>query len=85
MTVNEKEVSEVVRVAWKRREEDEDIAIFIDKYGFDMLESAVEYTFEREAGKMNHRIMARELGLSPLEAEVILQALGSIVRDIQDE
>ena len=58
-----------------RREEDRDIDVYIDKYGIDGLAIAIEYAFEYVEGSVNHRIAARELDLSPLEAEIILQAL----------
>lgn len=58
-----------------RREEDGDIDVYINKYGIDGLAVALEYAFEYIEGTVNHRITARELDLSPLEAEIILQAL----------
>lgn len=61
-----------------RREEDEDINIYVDRHGIDGLALALEYAFEYVDGNVNHRITARELDLSPLEAEIILQALEPI-------
>lgn len=62
-----------------RREDDEDIDIYIDRHGLDGLAVALEYTSEYVDGTVNHRIAARELDLSPLEAEIILQALEPVV------
>ncbi len=64
-----------------RREENEDIEIFIQRHGLDELAVALSYANEYVDGTVNHRITARELDLSPLEAEIILQALEPIVTD----
>lgn len=61
-----------------RREEDEDIDVYVDRHGMDGLALALEHAFEYVDGDVNHRITARELDLSPLEAEIILQALEPI-------
>ncbi|WP_049984839.1 winged helix-turn-helix domain-containing protein [Halobellus rufus] len=61
-----------------RREEDEDLDVYIDRHGLDGLATALEYAFEYVDGTVNHRIAARELDISPLEAEIILQALEPI-------
>jgi DNA-binding MarR family transcriptional regulator len=58
-----------------RRDDDEDIDVFVDRHGLDGLATALDYAFEYVDGTVNHRIAARELDLSPLEAEIILQAL----------
>ena len=58
-----------------RREEDDDIDVYIERHGLDGLATALEYAFEYVEGTVNHRITARELDLSPLEAEIVLQAL----------
>lgn len=50
-----------------------DIDIFIDRHGLDGLATAIEYAHEYVDGMVNHRIMAREQDISPLEAEIILQ------------
>jgi len=54
---------------------DEDVDVYVKRHGLDGLSAALEYAFEQVGGTVNHRIMARELDLSPLEAEIILQAL----------
>ncbi|MFQ3475578.1 helix-turn-helix domain-containing protein [Halonotius sp. F2-221B] len=64
-----------------RRETDEDIDVFVDRHGLDGLATALEYATEYVEGTVNHRIAARELDLSPLEAEIILQALEPIVTE----
>ena len=61
-----------------RRDENEDIDVYIDRHGLDGLATALEYAFEYVDGTVNHRIAARELDLSPLEAEIVLQALEPI-------
>lgn len=68
-----------------RREADEDVDVYIDRHGLDGLAVALEYAFEYAEGTVNHRIAARELDLSPLEAEIILQALEPVAREYVDE
>lgn len=61
------------------RDENDDIDMYIDRHGLDGLAIALEYANEYVDGTVNHRITARELDISPLEAEIILQALEPIV------
>jgi DNA-binding MarR family transcriptional regulator len=63
-----------------RRDENEDIEVFVDRHGLDGLATALDYAFEYVDGTVNHRIAARELDISPLEAEIILQALEPVVQ-----
>lgn len=67
-----------------RRDEDEDIDVFIDRHGLDGLAVALEYAAEYVDGTVNHRIAARELDLSPLEAEIVLQALEPVATEYAD-
>lgn len=67
-----------------RREDDGDIDVYIDRHGIDGLALALEYAFEYVDGSVTHRITARELDISPLEAEVILQALEPIAEAYAD-
>lgn len=67
-----------------RREDNEDIDVFIKRHGLDGLADAVEYALEYVEGTVNHRIAARELELSPLEAEIILQALEPVATTYAD-
>lgn len=64
-----------------RRDADDDIDVFVERHGLDGLAVALEYANEYVDGTVNHRIAARELDLSPLEAEIILQALEPVVED----
>ncbi|RQG95750.1 DUF7437 domain-containing protein [Natrarchaeobius oligotrophus] len=63
-----------------RSDDDQDISVYLDRHGIDGLATALEYAREYVDGTVNHRIMARELDCSPLEAEIILQALEPVVR-----
>lgn len=63
-----------------RRETNRDVDVFLDRHGVDGLANVLEYAREYVDGTVNHRIAARELDLSPVEAEHILQALEPIVR-----
>jgi predicted ArsR family transcriptional regulator len=67
-----------------RRDEDEDIDVYIERHGLDGLAVALKYAYEYIDGTVNHRIAARELDLSPLEAEIILQALEPVVSEYAD-
>ncbi|RBI59752.1 ArsR family transcriptional regulator [halophilic archaeon] len=67
-----------------RRDEDEDIDVYIERHGLDGLAVALEYAAEYVDGTVNHRIAARELDLSPLEAEIILQALEPVAKEYAD-
>lgn len=67
------------------RDTDDDIDVYLDKHGIDGLATALNYAREYVDGTMNHRIMARELDLSPLEASIILQALRDIVDEEREE
>ena len=62
-----------------RRERDTDIDVYLDRHGMDGLATALEYAHEYVNGTVNHRIMARELDVSPMESEIILQALEPVV------
>ena len=68
-----------------RRAENDDINMYIDRHGIDGLAIALDYAQEYVEGAVNHRIAARELDLSPLEAEIILQALEPIAREYATE
>lgn len=70
--------------AMARRDEDGDIDVYLGRHGIDGLADALEYAYEYVDGTVNHRIAARELDLSPLEAEVILQALEPIAEAYPD-
>lgn len=67
-----------------RRDEEEDIDVYIERHGLDGLAVALEYAAEYVDGTVNHRIAARELDLSPLEAEIILQALEPVAAEYAD-
>jgi hypothetical protein len=57
-----------------RRDEEDDVDIYVERHGLDGLAEALKYAAEYVDGTVNHRIMARELDLSPLEPEIPLQA-----------
>lgn len=64
-----------------RRETDEDVDTYVDRHGIGGLATALTYAVARERGSTTHRLMARDLDLSPLEAEIILQALEPVVSE----
>lgn len=64
-----------------RRETDDDIDTYIDRHGIAGLATALTYAVAREHGKVTHRLMARDLDISPLSAEIVLQALRPVVHN----
>ncbi len=64
-----------------RRTTDEDIDTYIDRHGIAGLSTALTYGIDRERGEVTHRLMARDLDISPLAAEIILQALRPVVHE----
>lgn len=62
-----------------RRTTDETIDSYIDRRGIHGLAIALTYAVARERGQTTHRLVADDLDLSALEAEVILQALRPVV------
>lgn len=68
-------VSPALVAAIARTDTDNDVDVYVERHGLDGLAAALEYAFERVDGTVSHRIAARELDISPLEAEIVLQAL----------
>ncbi len=64
-----------------RRTTDDDIDTYIDRHGVGGLATALVYTVERERGNVTHRVMANDLDISPLAAEIVLQALRPVVTE----
>ena len=64
-----------------RRETDDDIDTYIDRHGVAGLATALTYAVSRERGETTHRLMADDLDISPLAAEIILQALRPVVTE----
>ena len=67
-----------------RRDTNEDTDVYIERHGFDGLAVAIEYADEYVDGTLTHCIAARELDLSPLEAEIIFDALESVANAYAD-
>jgi DNA-binding MarR family transcriptional regulator len=64
-----------------RRTTDDDIDTYIDRHGIAGLATALTYAVERERGEVTHQLMARDLDISPLAAEIVLQALRPVVHE----
>jgi DNA-binding transcriptional ArsR family regulator len=64
-----------------RQGTDGDIDTYIDRHGIAGLATALTYAVNRERGTVTHRLMARDLDISPLAAEIILQALQPVVHE----
>jgi hypothetical protein len=67
-----------------RRETDGDIDTYIDHHGVAGLATALTYAVARERGEVTHRLMAEDLNISPLAAEMVLQALRPVVHEHYD-
>jgi predicted transcriptional regulator len=67
-----------------RRETNEDIDTYIDRHGIAGLATALTYAVARERGEVTHRLMAQDLDISSLAAEIILQALRPVVHEHVD-
>ena len=67
-----------------RRETNDDIDTYIDRHGVAGLATALTYAVARERGEVTHRLMADDLDISPLAAEMILQALRPVVHEYHD-
>lgn len=80
-----REITPAFVEAIARRDIDDDIDVYVEKHGVDGLATALDYAREYVDGTVNHRIMARELDISPLEASIILQALRDVVEDTREE
>jgi hypothetical protein len=62
-----------------RRDGNDDIDAYTDRHGIAGLATALTYAVARERGEVTHQLMARDLDISPLEAEVIFGALRPVV------
>ncbi|TKX59728.1 ArsR family transcriptional regulator [Halorubrum sp. ASP1] len=67
-----------------RAETDGDIDTYIHRHGVAGLATALTYAVARERGEVTHRLMAEDLNISPLAAEMILQALRPVVHEHYD-
>lgn len=56
----------------------------LERPGLDGLAVALEYADKYVDGTVNNRIAARELDLSPFEAEIVLQALEPVAKAYAD-
>ena len=64
-----------------RAETNDDIDTYVDRHGVAGLATALTYAIARERGEVTHRLMAEDLDISPLAAEMILQALRPAVHE----
>lgn len=74
-------ISPALIAAVARRATDDTIDSYIDRHGVHGLATALTYTAAREQGETTHRLVADDLGITELEAEVILQALRPTVHE----
>jgi DNA-binding MarR family transcriptional regulator len=74
-------ISPALIAAVARRTTADTIDSYIDRHGVHGLATALTHTIAREQGETTHRLVADDLGITKLEAEVILQALRPTVRE----
>ena len=74
-------ISPALIAAVARRATDDTIDSYIDRHGVHGLATALTHTIAREQGETTHRLVADDLDITELEAEVILQALRPIAHE----
>jgi DNA-binding MarR family transcriptional regulator len=74
-------ISPALIAAVARRAPDDTIDSYIDRHGVHGLAIALTHTVAREQGETTHRLVADDLDITELEAEVILQTLRPIVHE----
>ena len=79
------EVGPTFIAAVAQQEDNQNIDLYIERHGLHGLATALEYAKEYIEGTMNARIMARELDITPLEAETILQELRDVIQSVDTE
>ena len=67
-----------------RGETNANIDTYVDRHGVAGLATALTYAVARERGEVTHRLMAEDLDISPLAAEMILQAIRPVVHEHYD-
>ena len=76
-------VTPTLVAALARSSQDEDLHVFLDRYGVGKLAAALEYAIPYVNGKMSERITARELDLQPVEGITVLHALRNVIQEMQ--
>lgn len=79
------EVTPTLIAAVARSTENQNLDVYLDRHGISGLAIATEYAREYVKGKMTSRIMARELDISVLEAETILQELREVILSVEPD
>lgn len=79
------EITPILITALARSQTNQNLDVYLDRHDTSGLATATEYAREYVEGNMTSRIMARECGLSVLEAETILQELRDIIVDIEPD
>jgi hypothetical protein len=64
-----------------RQFENEDIRVFIERYGTAKLAAALHYTLRIMAGELTQRTAATKLGVHPVEGMTVFTALQDVVED----
>lgn len=79
------EITPVLIAALAYSERNENIELYVDRHGISGLAMALDYARDYVRGRMNARIMARELDITVVEAETILQELRDVIRTVNPD
>jgi DNA-binding transcriptional ArsR family regulator len=79
------EITPTLIAAVAHSTENQNLDVYLDRHGISGLATATEYARAYVKGKMTSRIMARELDISVLEAETILQELREIILSVEPD
>lgn len=78
-------VTTALLVALARTETNENLKLYLDRHGRSGLATALEYAPQYTRGRANARVMARDLSIPVLEAEIILQELREVLLEVEPE
>lgn len=79
------EITPTLIAAVAHSTESQNLGVYLDRHGISGLATATEYARRYVKGKTTARIMARELDISVLEAETILQELRDIILSVEPD
>lgn len=79
------EITPVLIAALAYSEYNDNLELYVDRHGVSGLASALDYARDYLQGRMNARIMARELDITVVEAETILQELRDVIRTVEPD
>jgi sugar-specific transcriptional regulator TrmB len=79
------EITPVLIVTIAQSQNNRNLDVYLGRHGISGVATAIEYARACVEGRMTARVMARELNLSVIEAETVLQELREIILTINPE